>query len=469
MVASAGPSAHVLVVDDDEVLGMSLRDLLRQAGFSCRLAASGTEALALLDEAPVDAVVTDVRMPGMDGMALLERVKERTPEVAVVMITAHGSVPLAVRAMQLGAADFILKPFDREEVLRSVEKAVALTRHAETGPAPASPASSPGDLLRASRGRAELEALLARAAGSAATVLLVGETGTGKSLAARAIHEQSSRAKEPLVTVHCAALPEALLESELFGYERGAFTGAQTRKPGRVELAGAGTLLLDEIGDVPLGVQPKLLRLLQERAYEPLGGTRTQKTDARFVAATHRDLADMVARGTFREDLLYRLDVLVVRMPPLRDRPDDVPALATRFCARHAATNDKAGTTLGPDAIALLAEQPWPGNVRQLENLVERLVVFADTPTVGARDVEVALASGLSAAPSRRSPAVDAHRSAARSLDAPLDLGERRAGAEREAIERALDRARGNRTQAARILGVSRRTLYNKLAEHGVA
>jgi two-component system response regulator AtoC len=293
-------------------------------------------------------------------------------------------------------------------------------------------------------------------------VLVLGESGTGKELVARAIHEGSPRRSKAFVKLNCGALPDALLESELFGYEKGAFTGAVTRKPGRIELAHEGTLFLDEIGDIGLPMQVKLLRVLQERELERLGGTTTIKVDVRFVAATHRDLEGMVSRGEFREDLFYRLSVVPLHVPPLRARPEDIPPLALRFAAVHAANNGKT-ISLGADAVERLTRAPWPGNVRQLQNFVERLVVLSDGPVIHAADVERELAprSTSPAAPKPTSP------------PAPLDTGPPNLDAalrdtEREAIRNALSRASGNRTVAARLLGVSRRGLYYKMAELGI-
>jgi two-component system response regulator AtoC len=316
---------------------------------------------------------------------------------------------------------------------------------------------------------AEVEALLARAAASPATVLLRGESGTGKELAAQAVHEGSPRKTGPLVKLHCAALPESLLESELFGHEKGAFTGAVQRKPGRVELAHGGTLFLDEIGELPLSVQVKLLRVLQEKTFERLGGTQTQSVDVRFVAATHRPLEEMVARGEFREDLFYRLNVVPVWLPPLRARPEDIAPLARHFLALHAKANGRSAMSLAPDAVALLEAQPWPGNVRQLQNFLERLVVLSDGPVLEAADLERELARqpGL-APPAPPPPALPLAPAAARPEAGGSTLEAQRRDTERGALEDALRRAGNNRTLAARLLGVSRRTLYNKLEEHGL-
>jgi two-component system response regulator AtoC len=321
------PSAQksVLVVDDDPALGKVVGALLAQDGIEARCVRSGAEALAALAERPVDVVITDLRMPGMDGMTLLGKISAEHPGTPVIMFTAHGSVPLAVEAMKRGAAEFVLKPFAREELLFVVHKALATAAQAEARPLDTAPAA--GRFTGASQAMRECQSLVTRAAAGTATVLLRGESGTGKEVAARAIHDQSPRRKGPFVRVHCAALPDALLESELFGYEKGAFTGAVQRKPGRVELSQGGTLFLDEIGDTTLSVQVKLLRLLQEKEYERLGGVETLKADVRFVAATHRDLEAMIKSGTFREDLFYRLSVVPIGLPPLRERPEDIDPL----------------------------------------------------------------------------------------------------------------------------------------------
>jgi two-component system response regulator AtoC len=300
--------------------------------------------------------------------------------------------------------------------------------------------------------------IITRAAASTTTVLVRGESGTGKELAARAIHDLSPRRAGPFVAIHCGALPDALLESELFGYEKGAFTGAVCRKPGRIELASGGTLFLDEIGDVSLQTQVKLLRVLQERRIERLGGTQSIEVDVRVVAATHQDLDAMVRARTFREDLFYRLNVIPIVMPPLRDRPGDIEALVAQFAATFGEANGRGRVVVAPDAIERLKVETWPGNVRQLQNFVERLVVLSDGASITRQDVERELARSATLNPS----APQDNRSTPTTLDA------RRSQVEREALREALDRVQGNRTLAARILGVSRRTLYNMLAEHGL-
>ncbi len=452
----AEPTGSVLVVDDDTAVGTVLVALLVQAGMSATHVANGEAALRALAGKPADVVLTDLRMPGMDGMQLLSQLAERSPDLPVIVLTAHGTVPLAVEAMRAGAADFVLKPFDREQIVFVVRKAMHAARHAE-GRAAAAPMTQ-GPFASASPAMREVLQLLARAAPSTATVLIRGESGTGKELAARAIHDQSPRRAGPFVVIHCAALPDALLESELFGHEKGAFTGAACRKPGRIELADGGTLFLDEVGDVPLAMQVKLLRVLQERTFERLGGTESVKVDVRFVAATHQDLDAMVRAKTFREDLYYRLAVVPIVMPPLRARPEDIPALVTRFAATFGPANGKGAITIDPGALERLQREGWPGNVRELQNFVERLVVLADGTTIGRPDVERELARSVAMSSSAASP----------SPDATSTLDDRRRTTERDALQEALGRVRGNRTLAARILGISRRTLYNKLAEHDI-
>jgi two-component system response regulator AtoC len=452
----------VLIVDDDPAITKVLGAMLKQAGMRVRDADSGAAALEVLQQAEVDVVISDVRMPGMDGLALLAKLRDERPSLPVIMLTAHGTVSMAVDAMKQGAAEFMLKPFDRDELLFVVQKALKSAEHAERK----TELGMPAGFIGTSAVMEECFELIAKVAKGTASVLVRGESGTGKELVAKAIHEQSGRSG-PLVRIHCGALPDNLLESELFGYEKGAFTGAAARKPGRVELAAGGTLFLDEIGDVTPAVQIKLLRLLQEREFERLGGTQTMQVDVRFIAATHRDLESMVEEGSFREDLFYRLNVVPIWTPPLRDRPDDIPALCQHFCELFAARSPGMVRTLEGSALQRMAAEPWPGNVRQLQNFVERLLLLADTDTLSAADVERELARQVGSPPSsRRKPSKVITADYSEEM-AKLDDTMREA--EHEALGLALERAGGNRTVAARILGISRRTLYNKLAEHGMA
>ena len=462
--------ARVLVVDDDRAVGMVLSALIGQAGHQARYVGSGAEALAALAGGGVDVIVSDVRMPGMDGMELLTDVQKRHRDVPVILLTAHGTVSLAVEAMKAGATDFLTKPFDRDEVLYTIGKALAGAKDAASKP-PEAAAPTEGPVIGSSEAMRDAMRRLEKAAPTMATVLLRGESGTGKEVAARELHRLSPRSRGPFVAVHCGALPDNLLESELFGYEKGAFTGATNRKPGRVELASGGTLVLDEIGDVTPAVQVKLLRLLQEREFQRLGATSAEKADVRFVAATHRNLEQMVKDGTFREDLFYRLNVVPVVMPALRDRREDVRALAIRFVARLGEVNGRPGARLSDEAVGALEAADWPGNVRELQNFLERVVVFADSDTVSRADVERELASRPGAVrESQPGPAIEATRASAPPSDTATggSLDAHRASAERTAVREALTKAKGNRTLAARLLGVSRRTLYNKLDELGI-
>lgn len=477
---TANGAKRVLVVDDDLAVGLVLSSLLGQAGYETHRVGSGEEAIAALLSRPFDAVLTDVRMPGLDGMELLERIKERTPELPVVLITAHGSVPMAVEAMRHGAANFLLKPFDRDEVLFTIERAIRTSEASALKP-PEPEGPKDREMLGVSEPMRECMERLRRVALTTATVLLRGESGTGKEVAARTIHALSPRAKQPLITVHCAALPETLLESELFGYEKGAFTGATQKRPGRVSLAHGGALFLDEIGEVSPTVQVKLLRLLQEKEYQPVGSNRAEKADIRFIAATNRHLETMVREGTFREDLFYRLNVVPIWMPPLRERRDDIPHLATRFVKEIGASSGRPDIRLSESALDALRHYDWPGNVRELQNFLERLVVFSDSPIID--DIEVQGELKRSPGPLRAEvagsgeyPARTMSPGGAATPSSPpptgtasSTLGAHRIEAERTAVLDALQRSEGNRTRAARLLGVSRRTLYNKLNELEIA
>lgn len=453
-------SDSILVVDDDEAVGKVLAALLSQAGHQSTWVGSAEAALATLEKREFDLVISDVRMPGLSGMDLLKLLRQKSPDLPVVLLTAHGTVQMAVEAMRDGAADFMLKPFNRDEVLFVVKKCLSSSESERAAPPKVASAKieNADGMVGSAPALEEARAVIRQAAASPATVLVLGETGTGKELAARALHSLSPRAKGPFVRLNCGALPETLFESELFGYEKGAFTGATGRKPGRVELANGGTLFLDEVGELSLASQVKLLRLIQEKEFERLGGTETLKADVRVVAATHRNLAEMVKAGTFREDLYYRLNVVPVSLPPLRARPDDVAVLARHFITALGPQNGRPKASFAPEALTLLSAQQWPGNVRQLQNFIERVLVLAPPgDVIEGATVEKELArAGLDAKAS--TPAAS-----------PDSLPERRKDAERQAVEEALQKAGGNRSVAARLLGVSRRTLYNKLEALGLA
>jgi two-component system, NtrC family, response regulator AtoC len=441
-------SGNVLVVDDDPDVGKVIEALLVQAGIACRWVPDADSALAVLRERPMDVVITDLRMPGPSGLDLLEAIVERWPEIPVVLLTAHATLDVAVEASIKGAADFLRKPFDREEVLFTVRKQLGVSRYAAHHP---THDVKNAPTMNASPKMREVDDMIRRAAAGNFTVLLRGESGTGKDVAAQAIHRRGPRQAEPFVRVHCAAFPETLIESELFGYERGAFNGAASRRFGRVEIAGRGTLFLDEIGDVTLPVQVKLLRLLQEREFERLGSSHPLKTPARFIAATHQPLEDLIDRGKFREDLFFRLKVLEIWIPPLRERPEDVEALAHRFCTESALNNGRGEMEISGQAIALLRNQAWPGNVRELQHCIERMVILSDNDRLTVADVERQIAPTPSARPSRPD-----------TLRGSVDEFEM------EMIRRVLIEEDGNKTKAAARLKISRRTLYNRLAEYGL-
>jgi two-component system response regulator AtoC len=447
----------VLIVDDDPAIGKVLSALLGQIDVQCILADSGESALELLERRPIELIISDLRMPGIDGLSLLRRVTAEWPDLPVILLTAHGSVPVAVEAMKAGAADFLLKPFERDEVIFVVEKALATASKARVAGPPVALSGLP--LLGESRAIAAVRDHVRRAASCLSTVLIQGEAGTGKELVARAIHESSARRDAPFVRLSVVGVAEQLLESECFGHEKGAFVGACSSKPGRIELAQGGTLFLDEVSELPLAMQVKLMRVLQDRELERLGDTRTIQVDVRFIASTHVGLQAQVERGEFREDLYYSLNVVPIKLAPLRERSEDIALLVRRYAAAVAKNTGRPSVSFEREALELLEVQPFPGNVRQLENLVERLIVFSGTGRISAAEVEAELSRD-----------VELQRAAPRSANrAPALLDNERRSAEKTAVERALVSAGNNRSLAARLLGVSRRTLYNKLEEFGLA
>ncbi len=446
------PPTTVLVVDDDKANLDSVSRIFQREGLETLTASNGSEALELLRRPEVSVMVTDLMMPGMDGQELLKASRTIRPDVEVVLMTAYGTVETAVAAMKDGAYDFITKPLKRHSLVKSVQK--ALERHelaAENRVLKAKLAEMGSTGGRSMVGqspafRAMMDTLR-QAAPSTATVLLLGESGTGKELAARALHEQSNRARGPFVAINCGALPESILEAELFGVERGAFTGAVARREGRFERASGGTLFLDEVGEMPLSAQVKLLRVLQEGELERLGGTQTVKVDVRIVAATNKDLQREVAEGRFREDLYYRLNVVEVRIPALASRREDIPLLADAFLRRFSSKNGKVLRGFSPDALATLENYAWPGNVRELEHAVERAVVLARTDVLEVADLPETVRKGpLGSAGQLVIP-----------IGTPMEEIERRV------IHETLRHTKGDKTLAARLLGIAARTIYRKL------
>ncbi len=446
----------VLVVDDDAAVALVLERMLHRDGYAVRVVGSAEQALTAVRSQHVDVVLSDIRMPGMDGMSLLRRLKEELPDVPVVLMTAHGSVPLAVEAMKAGACDFLLKPFERDEVLRVLEKAIAELGFAVSESPRAAAFSSVSSALHNVPATRDLANEITRFGAAADTILVLGESGTGKELVARALHDQQ-RGGGAFVALNCAAVPESLIESELFGFEKGAFTGAASRRLGKFELADGGTLMLDEIGDASPALQAKLLRVLETRSFERLGGAYTVHVMVRVVACTHRDLASMVARGEFRQDLYYRLSAFTCSTTPLRSRPQDISLLSIQFAAEFSERHRRR-CILSHSALRALQQHPWPGNVRELRSLIERLVILSDHETANADDVAREL--GVAGAPKTHDRSEH--------IQVSDVLSEHRSTAERAALVNALARAGGNKALAARVLQISRRTLYNKMADLGI-
>ncbi len=464
---------QVLVVDDEPNLRRVLGAMLNRDGHDVHAAENGEQALALLREHHVDLVITDLRMPKLDGMGLLREVSRLDPGLPVLMLTAHGTVDNAVEALKLGAFDYLTKPFDQAEVRAVVQKALrtrdlsasdASVEGAGDASAPRGAGSRYG-IIGESEAIVAVYSVLDRVADTPTTVLVTGESGTGKELVARALHQNSSRRDKPFIKVNCAAIPKDLMESELFGYERGAFTGAVTSKPGRFELASGGTLFLDEVGEIPVEMQVKLLRVLQESEFERVGGVKTLQVDVRLVAATNRDLRREIGAGSFRDDLFYRLNVVPITLPPLREREADIRLLAEFFLQKFNQRLKKQVLGIEAEAVERLCAYGWPGNIRELENVMERAVLFADGPRLRERDLSPEVRGGQRAAsPSTAPPAEGAPPG--EGLKGMVKAATTRL--ERELIIRALDQTSGNVTHAARLLKISRKGLQLKMKELGL-
>jgi DNA-binding NtrC family response regulator len=445
----------ILIVEDEAKMRRLLELNLGEDGFTTLSAADAETGLKLLQNESVDLVVTDLKLPGQDGLAFLQTVKQTNPALPVVVMTAFGSVETAVEAMKAGAADYVLKPFSLAEMRMVIHKELDVRQLREENrslrEALGKRYEHPNIVAR-SKKMQEVLATVERVAPTNATVLLGGESGVGKDLIGRAIHEKSRRASGPFVKINSTAIPETLLESELFGYEKGAFTGANASKRGKFEMADKGTLFLDEIGDVPPAVQVKLLRVLQEREFERLGSTRTVKVDVRLIAATNRDLREALEQRTFREDLYYRLNVVPIDIPPLREHKEDIPDLVRLFLSRFAAESGKQITTVSPEAMQMLMGHYWPGNVRELQNVIERACALANGSVLEPADIRL-----------------DAHRAkAANSSEPVLPEGMTLEQWEDEIIREALRQAEGNKSQAARKLGLSRNALRYRLSKIGI-
>ncbi len=444
-------NASILVVDDERVVQDSLARWFTEYGYDVRTAGDGKAALAALADRPADVVLLDIKMPGMDGITVLERLREISPDVVVIIMTAFATVDYAVAALKQGAWDFVRKPFDPDDLARLVEKAlehrglmaenVQLKRSIEE-------IARFDDIVGKSAAMQAVLDMVRTVAATDSTALILGESGTGKELIARAIHASSPRRYMPIVPVSCGALPDTLMESELFGHEKGAFTGAQYCRKGKLELADGGTLFLDEVGEISPKTQVDLLRVLQEKAFMRLGGQKLIHSDFRVIAATHRDLEAMVREGTFRQDLYYRLNVITIRIPPLRERPEDIALLAGHFLAKLSRQMNRRFERFEDAALARLMAHDWPGNVRELENAVERAMVVGAPPAIREQDLPL------------KPVAIPGQ---------PPPLGETSLEAvERSHIQRILDKHEGNVTRAARELGIDRVTLYNKIRKYGL-
>ena len=447
----------ILVVEDEPKMRRLLELQLADEGFHAQTVGDAETALKLVNSGPFDLIVTDLKLPGMSGIEFLEAVKRSNAAVPIIIMTAYGTVESAVEAMKIGASDYVLKPFSLAELVLVIRKELAshqLREENRTLREALGQRYQYDNIVARSEKMQAVLALVERVAPTNSTVLLGGESGVGKDLIARAIHQHSNRASGPFIKINSTAIPENLLESELFGYEKGAFSGATTSKPGKFELADKGTLFLDEIGDVPPAIQVKLLRVLQEREFERLGGTKTLKVDVRLIAATNRDLRAALEEGTFREDLYYRLNVVAIDIPPLRDHKEDIPALANFFLEKFARESGKPIRGITPAAMNLLLGFHWPGNVRELENIIERGVTLSAGSTLDVADIHLD-------APSPRAIAAGANSV----LPAGMTLDQW----EDEAIREALRHANGNKSQAARALGLSRNALRYRLSKIGVA
>ncbi|MBI3455236.1 MAG: sigma-54-dependent Fis family transcriptional regulator [Candidatus Rokubacteria bacterium] len=455
-------AARVLIVDDEPDVVSNWARVLERDGYLCVTATQGERALGLLEAESPDVVLTDLQMPRVDGMAILTRALELDPDIVVVVITGHGTIQSAVEAMRAGAFDYLLKPLPSNDALRLVVERGVAKRHLVEENRRLRESLSPqvgfDKLVGESPAMLAVFDLVRKAARSEANILIQGESGTGKELIARAIHANSPRAAEVFVPVDCAALPENLLESELFGHERGAFTGADRAKPGMFEVADRGTLFLDEVGELPLGLQAKLLRALQEREIRRVGGTKLIPVDVRLVSATNRDLAESVRKREFREELFYRVNVIAITLPPLRERQGDVALLAYRFLGRYGRNREQPLEGIDADALAVLEANAWPGNIRELQNVIERACALADGPTLQLRDLPEHIRGR-----GRPAPALSGKE---------LPLREAREAWLRvfteEYLTDLLRRHGGNISQAAKTAGVDRKTLHRLLAKHGI-
>lgn len=471
-------TANILLIEDDPSTASALAKVLQDEGYAVTVAPRGDQGLEVARQRPCDLVITDLRLPGLSGMDLISRLHAANPKLPIIMMTAHGTTETAIEAMKLGACEYLVKPFEADELLDLVSSAVASSRRmsesVEVGHAPEShgqDARATTAIIGSSRVMQNIYKEIGRVAATPVTVLIRGATGTGKELIARALYQHSDRADKPFIAVNCAAIPETLLESELFGHERGSFTGAHTRRIGRFEQAQGGTIFLDEIGDMTLNTQAKLLRVLQEKCFQRVGGDEVIAVDVRVLAATHRNLEAAIQEKEFREDLFYRISVVTLALPPLSERVDDVPDLVRFFIRRYAKELGLQDASIQPGAIAWLQSQKWPGNVRELENVVRRAMLLARPFGVSLEHVKQVLATAHRPTPASN----QTHAAYISDLLGQVQRGEEEgafakmiADLEPELYSQAIQLAQGNQAKAARWLGVTRLKMREKLLQLGL-
>ncbi|SHF22037.1 DNA-binding transcriptional response regulator, NtrC family, contains REC, AAA-type ATPase, and a Fis-type DNA-binding domains [Desulforamulus putei DSM 12395] len=446
----------ILVIDDEEHMCWALERGLRQEGYQVLTATRGKEGLELIRKETPSLVILDLKMPEMDGLEVLVRAKDLLPKLPVIMITAHGTIDTAIEAMKLGATDYITKPFDLDELKLVVKQALMVSQLQEEVTFLRSELSKKyGRIIGNSQAIQDVCTLVEKVADSNATVLITGESGTGKEVTALSIHQLSSRRDKPFVPINCAALPESLLESELFGHEKGAFTGAVARKLGRFELANHGTLFLDEITEMPLSMQVKLLRVLQEKQFERVGGTESIKVDVRVIAATNRDPIECIRKGTFREDLYYRLNVLPIHLPPLRERTEDIPLLVMHFLQKF---NPSQEQLISPEAMGLLTSYHWPGNIRELQNVIERAVILSQGQEIKPHHLPKEI---------QKTDTGKGEAGQGLIINFP-DEGISFEEVEKELIIKALEKSNGNQTRAAQLLGITRSALLYRAQKYQI-
>jgi len=462
---------RILLIEDDPGITITLQPVLVSDGHEVAIDKRGDSGLARAKTEAFDVIICDVKLPGLSGLEVVKELHAARPRLPIILMTAHGSTDTAIEATKLGAFDYLLKPFEMPELLDAVSKALATSRLVSEAVSIGTPGTTRDTIIGTSRGMQEIYKEIGRVAAKPVNVLICGETGTGKELVARALYQHSDRSQGPFIAINCAAIPETLLESELFGHERGAFTGAEARRIGRFEQADGGTLFLDEIGDMTLGTQVKLVRVLQESTLQRVGGKETIPVDVRVIAATHRDLEAAIKQKEFREDLYYRLSVVMIHLPALRERREDIPPLVTYFMKKYGEALGVTEPSIHPEAMQLLQSQPWPGNVRELENAVRKTLLAAGGYTINSDHVRAAISRS-------RSPAESGDqtlRDMASALLAAAQRGELAdahgrlfEAAEREIIGQAIQLTHGNQLQAARLLGISRLTLREKLTQFGL-